>query len=148
MTSYILRKARCGLFIFGLLGAAVMLVPAASGATSAERQQLDRGGRLPMLTQPDAKRYARSALRWKFDSYEYSNGKRVRCGKRLSRTRRRCEVKFWLGDTSYKGHVMVWYYWRNGDVWWDTSGKVKQLDSYCLATGGSRAKCTKTHRWD
>ena len=112
------------------------------------REDLSRNGKLPRLTQPVAKHHARTATRGKFGSgFDYANGKKVGCGDRLSRVRIRCKVKFGLGDTGYKGHVAVYYRWKNGDVWWFTKGKFKVTDYYCLNQGGSRHHCTDTKGW-
>lgn len=109
---------------------------------------LERGGKLPKLTQPDAERYAKQSIESKFEYFSYYNDKVVRCNKRVSRVRLRCKVKWWIGDSSAKGKVTVWYRWHRGDVWWYTRGKVKQLDEYCFyALDKPKSQCTDTKTW-
>lgn len=85
----------------------------------------------------------------KYDFYESSYGKKVRCGHRISRTRILCKVKFGIGDGSYFGRVVVWNRWRKGDVWQYTAGKIKLFDEYCYyVQNGTKSQCTKVDkRW-
>lgn len=109
---------------------------------------VERGGKLPKLTQPDAEKYARSSIRSAFEWFSFSSGKLVRCNKRVSRIRLRCKVKWWAVDSSAKGWVTVWYRWKHGDVWWYTGGKVEVLDEYCLyELDKPRSQCTDTKTW-
>lgn len=133
-----------------LMAALAMLFVAAfvgsgepAGATA-----LERGGKLPKLTQPDAEHYARASIESKFEYFGYANGKLVRCNKRVSRVRIRCKVKWWIGDASAKGWVTVWYRWKHDDVWWFSHGRVKILDTYCLGVlDKTKSQCTSTKTW-
>ncbi len=110
--------------------------------------EVDRGGKLPKLTQPDAERYAKQSVQSKFEYFSYYNGKVIRCNKRVSRVRLRCKVKWWVGDSSAKGKVTVWYRWKRGDVWWFTRGRVKLLDEYCFyALDKPKSQCTDIKTW-
>ena len=123
----------------------LILVAALTTALAAPGTAL--GGGLPMMTGPDAKDYARSAMRSKFPYFsQYRN--RVGCGDRISRVRVRCKVKFAVGDTSAKGHVTVWYHHKRGGIWWDSLGKVKVLDTYChYVLHKPKSQCTNVKKW-
>jgi hypothetical protein len=114
-------------------------------APSSEGMYTAAGG-LPTMWSGDAKSYARQTLAWRFGSaFRYGHGKRISCGTRLSRTKRRCDVRFGIGDTSYRGRVTPYYSYRGNDPWY-AHYNILRTDEYCLHTGGSRDRCTKRYR--
>ena len=131
-----------GIVIAAVVVACLSFCGVASGSTA------DRGGKLPMLTQPDAVHHARTATRGKFgNAFDYGMGTKVGCGNRLSRVRIRCKLKWYLGDVAYRGHVTVYYRWKRGDVWWFTKGDFKVINAYCMSQGGSKSHCTDHKGW-
>jgi hypothetical protein len=125
---------------------AVAAVACISLGADAAAATVERGGKLPKLTQPKAERFAKQSVQSKFEYFSYYNGKVIRCNKRVSRVRLRCKVKWWVGDSSAKGKVTVWYRWKRGDVWWYSRGKVKLLDTYC-ALDKPKSQCTDIKKW-
>lgn len=116
-----------------LLGA--MLVPSLASA------------RVATLHAGDAKYYAKKTLRNKFHgAFVNGQGKRVRCGHRISRTKRRCQVRWGIGDLSYRGKVIVGFFPCSSGTCWDSRFHIRRINHYCLDTGGSRSKCTKHYR--
>lgn len=94
----------------------------------------------------DAKYYAKQTLQWRFGSaFRHGYGKRISCRTRLSRTKRRCNVRWVIGDLSYRGRVSPYYSNRGPDSWY-ANYNVLRINEYCLETGGSRDRCTRRYR--
>jgi hypothetical protein len=156
--------------VLALIGAGTMLValaalvflPTGAGAQQGSAQLAaeptldhqpmgaERGGKMPKLTGPDAKRYVKQVLDRhpnRFGQWRYMNGG-VRSCKRLSRVRMSCRVFWWAGDVHWKGRVTV-YYWRHrsGNVYWDYRYKIKFTNEYCIyGQNKPKRKCTKVYK--
>jgi len=101
----------------------------------------------PTLSRSDARYYAGTALRYEFGgSWRYGSGKRRSCGRRLSPTRVLCRVRWFAGDSSWRGWVKVWYTRaEEGEAWdaevdWDYSMRIVRTNGYCRATGGRNCR--------
>lgn len=128
-----------------LVVAAVACLSLGAGVAAAT---VERGGKLPKLTQPDAKRYAKQSIESKVEYFSLFDGSRVRCNQRISRVRIRCKFKWANGDMSAKGRVTVWYRWKRGDVWWQARARMKLLDEYCYyELDRPKSQCTDIKTW-
>jgi len=100
--------------------------------------------KMPKLTGPAAKHYMRKSLKLNRNfGYRYAYNKKFRDCKRYSNVRVRCKASWILGDTYYHGPITIWYGRYQGEVYWYDAYRIKRVDTYCQATGGSN--CTKTY---
>lgn len=119
---------------------------AAKDAAGGSAEQTYTAQALPTMWAGDAKYYARQTLKWRFQSqFEYGQGKRISCRTRISRTKRRCKVRWGIGDLSFRGRVTPFYSYRGSDPWY-ARYNVLRINEYCRATGGSWDRCTKRYR--
>jgi len=106
----------------------------------------------PKLGKREAKYLTKKSLKHEFgDSFRYGSGKRISCRDRRSRTRVRCaNVRWYSGDTSYRGAVTIWIKRCRGGVswcWW-SKGKIIIQDDYCVhVLKKPRRACTDTRRY-
>ena len=85
--------------------------------------------------------YMRAALsRRPALNFRMAYARRVRCNKRLSRTRLRCRMSWVVGDLSFSGRGMIWV---TRSTYWNYAYRVARLNEYCVVTGGDG--CTKRY---
>jgi endonuclease YncB( thermonuclease family) len=104
---------------------------------------------LPRMTITDAKDYIATALEHRFKgSWTNGHSKAIEWCTRVSETRIKCGRVTWIiGDTSYVGTASAWYSPADdgsGDIQWNYSWTITELDEYCASTGGKN--CSRTHR--
>lgn len=102
--------------------------------------------RLVRITRADFRGLARVALQRRYNSYGYSQGRRIRCDV-PRRNWARCEVFFFGGDTNFRGYV-VSRLMRTADrqgLLWYYRLRVVQTSEYCqLVT--MNYPCSEVHR--
>lgn len=94
----------------------------------------------------------REAARWMRDAlsrrptlvFEGAYARKVRCNKRVSRTRVRCKMSWNYGDLSFSGKGQIWLTEKRGNTYWNYAYRVRKTNHYCEATGGS--DCVETIR--
>jgi hypothetical protein len=113
--------------------------PPAPSAPSRPRRE-----RIPTLSAGQAWGYVATVLDRRFsDSWSHRAGGWIKCG-RINRTRMRCRVAWAIGDSSYSGLVRIWRERdHNGKPQAYFSYRLRGLDEYCAATGGSN--CTRLY---
>jgi hypothetical protein len=90
-----------------------------------------RSIRIPRVTEPAARHYSIIALQRGFEGGFYLGGFKSNCTGRISRTRVRCSVSWFQGDTVFSGHTEIWYLRRAQEIEWSDSYTITQLDTYC-----------------
>lgn len=97
--------------------------------------------RIPRLRRGQAWRYMRTALRREYgNGFRHGYAKRVKCRKRVRRTAIRCTRISWvIGDMEFVGKGTIWIDRR---LWWNYSFRIREINGYCLAIGGSWKQCT------
>jgi hypothetical protein len=109
--------------------------------------RLDNSERLtqtPTLHRGEAVRLLKTALRRRFKaSYRAGYGKRHRCT-RASRTAFGCKLGWVVGDLVYDGRARISQRRRGQQVFWSYRWRIRQINEYCLVTGGRQ--CTEIYR--
>jgi len=111
------------------------------------KSRLDNSERLtrtPTLHRGEAVRLLKTALRRRFrGSYRAGYGKRHRCV-RASRTAFGCRLGWIVGDVVYDGRARISQRRRGQQVLWSYSWRIRQINEYCLVTGGKQ--CVDIYR--
>jgi len=77
-------------------------------------------------------------------AFEGAYARKVRCNKRVSRTRVRCGMSWFHGDLSFSGKGQIWLTEKGGSTYWNYAYRIDKTNEYCEATGGSN--CVETIR--
>jgi len=120
---------------------AAFTAPAQSAPAAPSRP---RSQRIPTLSSGQAWGYVATVLDRRFSSsWSHRAGGWIKCG-RINRTRMRCRVAWAIGDSSYSGIVRVWrQHDSDGEIGAFYTYRIRGLDEYCAATGGSN--CTRLY---
>ena len=121
-----------------------LLAKTTFAAPAAPAPSRPRSQRVPTLSSGQAWGYVAAVLDRRFSSsWSHRAGGWIKCG-RINRTRMRCRVAWGIGDSSYSGIVRVWrQHDSDGDISAFYSYRIRGLNEYCAATGGSN--CTRLY---
>lgn len=133
------------LAVFGWILAFVILAGVGGSAEAqASGPRAEATARAPYLSPSMAKRFMRQELTVEFDSFRYADPVINRCDRR-SRSRMRCNVGWWIGDSSFRGRITIWLYRARGGVYYDRAYRIVHTDDYCkFVTFG--ANCSTVYR--
>ena len=117
----------------------VILVAASPPKTTAATARYPLGTNL-------AEHYMRIGLSRHFDSWPAGYAKVVRCTKRVSRDRVRCQYIQWIvGDVGFYGHGTLWVTYERGVPHWNYSYRIVELNEYCADVEPPGTDCTRVH---
>lgn len=92
------------------------------------------------LREGEAEFFMRKALKREFgNTFNHGEGRSVECHDRRSNVRISCRTIAWtIGDISFSGNGRIWLSVnRNGVVLWNYAFRIKRVNEYCVATGGT-----------
>ena len=79
-------------------------------------------------------------------SFAASYSRKVKCGRRVSRSRVRCRVSWITGDLYFKGAGTIWLAHEGRGTSWNYAYRVRMRNAYCQATGAGNCVETITVR--
>ena len=93
-----------------------------------------------------AARLMRTALNRRFDSYAAGYARRVKCNKRVSFNRVRCEMSWIVGDIVFFGKGQIWLTYPRHIAYWNYAWRITEFNEYCaIVEHGPRSRCVHDH---
>jgi hypothetical protein len=121
---------------------ALLVGPIIPEPTSAAEPSTERRA-VPKVSTAEAALYMRSALSRRFgSSFSFGYARKVKCMKRISRTRVRCQRISWnIGDVGYKGYGTIWFTKAQLGFFWNYAYRIVKTNYYCLNSDRPKKKC-------